>query len=85
METNKPSSNTADDMKSLSQRQNELATLIMQSAAKDPQKRQSEALRSQTAEKKVPLFNLFGPFHRKLNEIKLLEAKATWRNEQDGH
>jgi len=51
METNKPSGgNTADDSKTLSQRQNELATLIMQSASKDAHKRQQGRLRS--AEKK---------------------------------
>jgi len=55
METNKPSGgNTTDDSKTLSQRQNELATLIMQSASKDAHKRQQGRLRS--ADKKVDCY-----------------------------
>lgn len=52
MESNKSSGgNPSDEVKTLSQRQNELATLIMKSAAKDMKNKQ--ITRSNSADKKV--------------------------------
>lgn len=52
MESNKNSgANPSDEVKTLSQRQNELATLIMKSAAKDMKNKQMA--RSKSADRRV--------------------------------